>query len=92
MNSVEKKLHVLNTLSSMGFDYHTDQIGFIYVDDDHWQVWCSEEDPTVVEVTFAQNVSAGYAGDVVNRLAWPLQVMAFKMVVQPGYFEPTHQV
>jgi hypothetical protein len=88
MNKIIRSIHLYNTLNSLGFDCWTDPLGFIIVDGGEWEIYCPDDDETVVEVTFGKGMSAGDAGIVINRLSWPLQSMGLRLVVNRGYFEP----
>ena len=92
MESKDKRhIYVGQTLRTMGLDFDQDQGGFINVDGIQWRVHWPGEDPTVIRMTFRQCVSAGYAGDMAIRFAWPLQSSGFLVVVDAGYFEPKYQ-
>jgi len=92
MSTIEKRIHVYKAFRTMGLDFREDPSGFIYADHDQLRVWFPEEDPGVIRVTFEKDVDAGYAGDMAIRFEWPLQLAGFIIVVDAGYFEPTHQV
>jgi hypothetical protein len=83
-----RHIYVCQTLRTMGLDFDQHQSESFSVDGDQWRVHWPGEDPDVLRMTFRQCVSAGYAGDMAIRFAWPLQSAGFIVVVDAGYFEP----
>jgi hypothetical protein len=90
--SLPRKIFVKIIIRTMNLDFNEDDSGSIYVDDNKWLVHFPEDHNDVVNVTFQKDVTPGYAGDMAIRFSGPLQVAGFIVVVDAGYFEPTHQV
>jgi hypothetical protein len=88
MKTAERELHVFNTLSSLEYEYHIDECGFIVEENNEWRIELSDDDEKAVVVTFGEHVRAGDAGIFINRISWLIKFAGLNLQVNRGYFTP----